>query len=481
MEELSQKSCAAHTSVENTAATKILVVGNICAGKTTLGQVLASQLGITHVGIDDCRRLRGDGSASGEAAAWALFLARAADSQPAILDCSGSGPFIDLLTNSLHRSGQAVAVIWVDTPLDVCLLRAAHRRFDTPYPDFGVPMADVIRQLHDRLQCELPTRFTWPMLRVDGCQSIHDALDTAIVTLKLVAPSCPTKTLQVAQSAEQLISELIAWARMCPNLIDAVLLYGSAARGSLAASSDLDVALLLAEGFASAHVLTQAEALWTDRVRGSVATENGRTLWIGPELRRIDLLCVSDPDQFSWIADAPDVPVPRLRIVLDQTTGARASALQSVVMRAALTMSSNSELRSQRAKEEFDKFTSALDAAIRALCAGDQYATYFQHGLALHRLARVAELLYGAGHYLYSPRTLLDKTVPKEVAEGFLLSTATLDSEESQRLRHLVDLARTLASESLLAFGLLTDPRPLWQALIGMLAGVVSSTASSVG
>jgi len=53
---------------------KILIVGNIGSGKSSLAHALSEATGFPYISIDDCRRVHSDGSASGEALAWSYFL-----------------------------------------------------------------------------------------------------------------------------------------------------------------------------------------------------------------------------------------------------------------------------------------------------------------------------------------------------------------------------------------------------------------------
>lgn len=147
---------------------KLLVLGNIAAGKSGLARTVAHETGWPRAGIDDARRRFGDGSAAGEARAWAHFLAQAEQRLPAVLECTGGGPFTPLLRFALRRSGLPWAVLLVRTPAPECLRRARLRGLDVPYPDFGVPLDEVVVQVERELDRLVGTAWPAPLCTVDG-------------------------------------------------------------------------------------------------------------------------------------------------------------------------------------------------------------------------------------------------------------------------------------------------------------------------
>ena len=162
---------------------QVVVVGNIGAGKTTVSDALAEHFGWPAVGIDSCRRQCGDGSPAGELRSWARFVQQAQARGPRVLEFSGSGPMTHLVRKAIAGSGCVVVVLWVDTPADECLRRIAGRAWDIPYPDFGVPMEAVVRELGERLTAELRSGKGWsksPVFTLDG-QLPEDALKTLAV------------------------------------------------------------------------------------------------------------------------------------------------------------------------------------------------------------------------------------------------------------------------------------------------------------
>lgn len=140
---------------------KVLVVGNIGAGKTTVASFLERITGWPRLAIDECRRQISDGSPAGELAAWGHFVREAQGGVPAILEFSGSGPNVYLVKRALAAAGSAVLVLWVKTPVEICISRLAGRAWTTPYPDFGVPMETVVRDLDQRLATELGAGTVW--------------------------------------------------------------------------------------------------------------------------------------------------------------------------------------------------------------------------------------------------------------------------------------------------------------------------------
>ena len=71
---------------------KILLIGNLSSGKTTLAQKLQNQLNLPTYGIDDCRRKISDGSMTGELQAWTKFIEFCESHEENILEFSGARP-----------------------------------------------------------------------------------------------------------------------------------------------------------------------------------------------------------------------------------------------------------------------------------------------------------------------------------------------------------------------------------------------------
>lgn len=80
---------------------KIIIIGNICSGKTTISKMLAKQFKVEHVELDEYRRkhnrLR---TIDGENKAKRLFIDRANGHQKSIVEITGSGKTFDMIKRS---------------------------------------------------------------------------------------------------------------------------------------------------------------------------------------------------------------------------------------------------------------------------------------------------------------------------------------------------------------------------------------------
>jgi hypothetical protein len=131
---------------------KILLIGTLGSGKTTVGELLANNTGFPYDSIDDCRIHYGDGTVSGEERSWDHFLEICRKPTPGILEFSGMGPHVDEVRKSLLCSTIPVSVIWLVLPLDTCITRALQRQKDIPAPYQWAPIQQSVPAIHDAIE-----------------------------------------------------------------------------------------------------------------------------------------------------------------------------------------------------------------------------------------------------------------------------------------------------------------------------------------
>lgn len=85
-----------------------------------------------------------------------------------ILECTGGGPITHLLRLALRRSTLPWNVVLVRTPARECLRRIRLRGPDVPYPDFGVPLDEVVADVEKELARVVGSDWPAPLCTVDG-------------------------------------------------------------------------------------------------------------------------------------------------------------------------------------------------------------------------------------------------------------------------------------------------------------------------
>lgn len=129
---------------------KILVFGNLGSGKSTVSLFLKDRLpGFERLGIDNYRRLYGDGTMEAERLAKRLFIEAVQPQSNQIIEATGCGETAALLAQRLIESDEKNVIILIVTPLDICLKRLAERIWDVPYPapsEMAISLAQEIEE-----------------------------------------------------------------------------------------------------------------------------------------------------------------------------------------------------------------------------------------------------------------------------------------------------------------------------------------------
>ncbi len=160
---------------------KILIIGTLGAGKTTLARALSDETGHLYTSIDGCRITYSDGTIVGEETAWDYFLEACSDPSPAILEFSGMGPYACLVRDALLSSKLPVAIIWIDVPHDLCIERATKREKIIPAPYVWAPIDYSVPAIHSGI--EIAWEEVWsvePSFHARRMTFSHDALSSEV-------------------------------------------------------------------------------------------------------------------------------------------------------------------------------------------------------------------------------------------------------------------------------------------------------------
>jgi hypothetical protein len=134
------------------APQKILLIGTLGSGKTTLAKLLSRDTGFSYASIDESRIRFGDGTMSGEERARDHFLEACSRPAPGILEFSGVGPHAEDVRNALIDSTMPVSMIWLVLPLDTCITRALQRQKNIPAPYPWGPVESSVPAIHASIE-----------------------------------------------------------------------------------------------------------------------------------------------------------------------------------------------------------------------------------------------------------------------------------------------------------------------------------------
>ena len=237
----------------------------------------------------------------------------------------------------------------------------------------------------------------------------------------------------------RLAQRVRTWAEGAPA-IRVLFWYGGYGYGQVHPGSDLDAAVLLhpwAELSQVAEDLMAALREQDEPVQYQVIDPVERRLiaWMGEAMTKLDVVFGRTVEELAWLAEASDVPPPRLTaawpVSEPDVTGLLQRAVRSIP-------EFDVQLRRERSEKEIDKFLVAFEACSAAHAKGDAYVFYFQYNLALGRLARIVQLVRAGYRHLYLPRDLLLGPLSEDERESFRALAGTLQlSEARERKRTL--------------------------------------------
>ena len=131
---------------------KILLIGTLGSGKTTLAEYLARDTGFPYASIDACRVSYSNSTVEGEVSAWDHFLEICGRPVPGILEFSGMGPHVGEVRDALRGSGIPATVIWLVIPPGTCITRAMQRKKDIPAPYQWAPIEYAVPAINDAIE-----------------------------------------------------------------------------------------------------------------------------------------------------------------------------------------------------------------------------------------------------------------------------------------------------------------------------------------
>lgn len=129
---------------------KILLLGNIGSGKTTISKILAKKYPEwEYIAIDDFRKKLSDGTIKGDAKAKSTFVKNIThDNKYQIVECTGLGRLGSSVFRRLQKYEGKLFVIILTVPLDICVSRIKDRVWDIPFPKNIAGGDELVKKLH---------------------------------------------------------------------------------------------------------------------------------------------------------------------------------------------------------------------------------------------------------------------------------------------------------------------------------------------
>ena len=174
---------------------KILIIGNIGSGKTTIATRLKKKLSSLYISIDNLRKKYGDGSFEKEYLAWSQFLkycehtsemATNSRQKTIILEFTGAGCHKHSVKQALIKSKETTLVILIKTTIDTCISRLSMKNFDIPYPWNYIPSPTLLYQLNNELNQDENSGF-WQAENIKTISLNSDSLEPEKIVNKIIS------------------------------------------------------------------------------------------------------------------------------------------------------------------------------------------------------------------------------------------------------------------------------------------------------
>jgi len=215
-----------------------------------------------------------------------------------------------------------------------------------------------------------------------------------------------------AERLQPIADRVQDWARNDPS-VQALFWYGSHSIGRAGPDSDLDAAVLVADGTDLTEVASRIEKCLNGLCRHKLGPVQGRYhVWCTNDLIRVDFILARSTEELVWLVDAQDVPPPRLvRGVVKSAEGEKLLELAARPCQIDVTA---------RIDEEIQKFLEAFEACSALQRRSDCYGFYFHYNLALHRVVRLLQIAKRGPERLYLPPQVCNECLPEPDRKRFV-------------------------------------------------------------
>jgi len=138
---------------------KLLIIGNIGAGKTTLGLSLQKETHLEIVPLDRLRQQYGDSTIVGEYLSYYQFLRACQNDSPSILEFTGAGFHKHAVRIAFQEGRHEIIVFYLSVSPGVCKERIRDRDWSNiPYP-YSVEPEKVLLGVHRELETDWEHNF----------------------------------------------------------------------------------------------------------------------------------------------------------------------------------------------------------------------------------------------------------------------------------------------------------------------------------
>ncbi|NRT16968.1 putative nucleotidyltransferase [Flavobacterium sp. 28A] len=217
--------------------------------------------------------------------------------------------------------------------------------------------------------------------------------------------------------------------------IETAFLYGSFARKTPSANSDIDIATVTTSGFEVSHLIREIESQFSDELLKvlKVALRYKIVLYFN-ELPKVEIAFSSNLTENNRNYLGSEIPLELIQssVLFDKSNTAVAHFREIIKNKIGIT--------SEDKKNLIDKFIYEFESSSNAHKRSDGYQFYFFYNIALHTAVQLNHLSKGEAKFNFLPKNFIIEVLNKEEQNDFYAIKGTLFlPEANKQKRKLLD------------------------------------------